>query len=263
MANPTGEPIWYELMTRDLGVTAPFYAAVVGWSFVDAGMDDPPSYSFIKYGEGEHDGAGGAMQLSPKMVAGGAHPMWAAYFCVQDVDDTAARLMSAGGSVLMPPSDIEGVGRMAFVTDPQGNPFYLMRGFHDADSHVFAAEGGTYGRCGWNELITPDLEAALDFYRSLFGYDTDERMSMGAMGDYVFLKAGAKAIGAAMTAMEGSSRGWRFYFRVPDMRAARSAIETHGGTIVFGPEEVPGDEVIVLAQDPEGTIFGLLAPKKD
>ena len=264
MANPAGEPIWFELMTRDSSVTAPFYAAVLGWRFVDAGMDDAPAYTIIKHGEGEHDDVGGMMRLAPEMLSGGARPMWAAYFCVNDVDDIVRRVASAGGSVLMPPTDIENVGRMAFVADPHGNPFYVMRGFHDMDSHVFAAGGGYDGRCGWNELITPDLEAALGFYRDIFGYDTDERMCMGGdMGDYVFLKAGDRTIGAAMTAMEGSSPGWRFYFRVPDIHAARSAIEQNGGSVIFGPEDVPDDEVIVLAHDPEGTVFGLLAPKKD
>ena len=263
MANPTGEPIWYELLTRDLSVTAPFYSAVLGWRIVDAGMGDAPAYSFIKHGEGAHGDVGGAMQLTADMLAGGARPMWATYFCVEDVDAAAARIAELGGKVLMPPFDIENVGRMSFVADPQGNPFYVMRGFPDMDSHVFAADASYDGRCGWNELITPDLDAALAFYRDIFGYDTAERMSMGpGMGDYVFLKTGDRTIGAAMAAMEGSAPCWRFYFRVPDIAAARSAVETNGGTVAFGPEEVPGGEVIIMAHDPEGTIFGLLAPGK-
>ena len=287
MANLSGKPIWYELLGRDSAVTEPFYTAVLGWRFTDAGMEagmyggtgGPAAYRFIKHGEGEYDFVGGAMQLTPEMLAGGALPMWVTYFCVEDVDAAAARIAERGGSVLMAPFDIEGVGRMAFVTDPQGIPFYVMRGISDPDtpdlespdmdspdmeSHVFAAEGSHDGRCGWNELITPDLDAALGFYRDIFGYDTAERMSMGPeMGDYVFLKTGDRTIGAAMAAMEGSSPCWRFYFRVPDIEIALSAVEANGGSVVFGPEDVPGDEVVIMAHDPEGTIFGLLAPKKD
>ena len=279
MANPPGEPIWYELLSRDSAVTEPFYTAVLGWRFTDAGMDGPAAYRFIKHGEGEYDFVGGAMQLTPEMLAGGARPTWVTYFCVEDVDAAAARIAERGGSVLMAPFDIEGAGRMAFVTDPQGIAFYVMRGLPDMDSpdidsldidspdidsQVFAAEGSHDGRCGWNELITPDLDAALGFYREIFGYDTDERMSMGPeMGDYVFLKTGEGTIGAAMAAMAGSSPCWRFYFRVPDIESARSAVEANGGSVVFGPEDVPGDEVVIMAHDPEGTIFGLLAPRKD
>ncbi|WP_230279096.1 VOC family protein [Croceicoccus sp. Ery15] len=54
-----------------------------------------------------------------------------------------------------------------------------------------------------------------------------------------------------------------FYFRIADIEAGKAAVEANGGTVVFGPMEVPGDEMIVIALDPEGTIFGLVAPKKD
>ena len=263
MANPQGEPIWYELMCRDMATTSRFYEAVLGWQITGSDMGGVPDYRFIKHGSGEYDMVGGAMQLTAVMLSGGARPMWAVYFCVEDVDAAVQRVTANGGRILMPAFDIENVGRMAFVTDPQGNPFYVMRGFSDMDSDVFAADASGTGRCGWNELITPELESALGFYREVFGYDTGERMNMGPeMGDYVFLKAGDKTIGAAMNAMPGSSPCWRFYFRVADIDTAHAAVETNGGTIVFGPEDVPGDEVILMAHDPEGTIFGLLAARK-
>lgn len=263
MANPHGEPIWYELLSRDLSVTQPFYEAVIGWQFTDTGMSNAADYRFIKYGIGEYDAVGGAMQLTGDMLSGGASPMWAVYFAVDDVDATVDRILAAGGRVLMPAFDLEDVGRMAFVADPQGNPFYVMRGFSDMDSHVFASDAGETGLCGWNELITADLQQGLAFYSDIFGFDTSERMNMGPeMGDYVFLKAGNKTIGAAMKAVPGSSPCWRFYFRVADIDEALAAVQENGGTIVFGPEDVPGDEVIVMAHDPDGAIFGLVAARK-
>ena len=211
MANRHGEPIWYELLSRDLTVTQPFYETVLGWRFTDTGMSNAPDYRFIKYGPGEYDAVGGAMQLTGDMMQGGAKPIWAVYFAVEDVDVTVERIADLGGRILMPAFDLEDVGRMAFVADPQGNPFYVMRGFSDMDSHVFASEARTTGLCGWNELITPDLEQALAFYAAIFGFDTGESMNMGPdLGEYVFLKAGDKTIGAAMNAMPGSSPCWRF-----------------------------------------------------
>lgn len=263
MANPQGEPIWYELMSGDLARSQPFYEAVTGWKFHSfAEMEAVEGYRFIRYGDGDYDTLGGALQLSNEMLSGGAKPMWAVYFAVADVDRTVAAIAAAGGSVIMPAFDLEKIGRMAMVADPQGNPFYVMRGFSDMESQVFGSEGGQLGRCGWNELITTDLEPALAFYREILGIEANERMPMSEpYGDYVFLDVGNTRIGAAMQTPGDPPPGWRFYFRVADIETAKAAVEAHGGQVLMGPHEVPGEEMIILATDPEGIGFGLVAPK--
>src|SRR3546814_12070919 len=71
---------------------------------------------------------GGVMRLTDDMTQGGARPGWFFYIGVDDVDATVEKVTAEGGGVIMPPWTIEGVGRMALVRDPQGNPFYVMRG---------------------------------------------------------------------------------------------------------------------------------------
>ena len=46
--------------------------------------------------------------------------MWGCYVTVADVDETLAKVRSLGGSVLMEPMEVKGVGRMAVIQDPQG-----------------------------------------------------------------------------------------------------------------------------------------------
>ena len=46
--------------------------------------------------------------------------MWGCYVTVDDVDTTLAKVRSLGGSVLMEPMEVKGVGRMAVIQDPQG-----------------------------------------------------------------------------------------------------------------------------------------------
>jgi predicted enzyme related to lactoylglutathione lyase len=63
-------------------------------------------------------------------VAGeGEFPAWSAWFGVEDCDASAARAAELGGSVLMPPNDMES-GRAAVIADPQGAAFGIaaMRG---------------------------------------------------------------------------------------------------------------------------------------
>ena len=50
-------------------------------------------------------------------------PHWLPYFAVADVDATAASATEAGGTVLMEPTSIGDVRRIAVLRDPQGAMF--------------------------------------------------------------------------------------------------------------------------------------------
>lgn len=257
MANKHGEFIWYELLTPDSDASKAFYDSVVGWTIGARleGMD----YRMIEAPDGA---VGGVMQLNADMIAGGAKPTWLGYFGVDDVDAAVASITAAGGQVHLPPFDIAGVGRIAMVTDPQGVPFYVMRGASDGTSTAYSRHG--LGHVSWNELLTPDDAAALAFYDKQLNIKKVGAMPMGAMGDYSFISnsEGGEAIGAVMKAPPGAPSAWSFYFRVSDIEAAKQRIERSGGKVAHGPMEVPGGEMVLQATDPHGARFGLVAPGK-
>ncbi len=250
MTNRDGTPIWYELMTDAPDPAQDFYGAVMGWTF-----QKPPGgmeHDYRTFTATDGEGVGGVMRL-PK-EAKGMPPIWAVYFGVADVDAMAAKVKKLGGSVHMPPQDIPGVGRFAYLADPQGAMFYLMRGDSDADSTAFAPMKS--GHCSWNELVTSDQTAALDFYSSLFGWKKTGAMPMGPMGDYTFFGKGkVEMIGAMMNAPDTDKPPfWNFAFTVPDIDVAKTAVERGGGTITHGPMELPGDQGdwLIQANDPQG-----------
>jgi predicted enzyme related to lactoylglutathione lyase len=258
MANPHGSFIWYELLTKDPLAAKAFYDAVVGWN-IDA--ETPPGgmdYRMIV----AHDGnVGGVMGLNADMIAGGAQSVWLGYFGVDDVDASVASIVETGGQVHLPAFDMPGVGRIAMVADPQGVPFYVMHGASDESSLVYQRRG--MGHVSWNELLTSDADGALAFYEKQLGIRKVGAMPMGEMGDYGFIantESGDDAIGAVMRSQ--SSHGWRFYFRVPEIDAAKARVEAGGGKVQSGPMEVPGGEWVLQAEDPEGVTFGLVAPAK-
>ena len=148
MTNPHGSWIWYELMTPDAAASRSFYEAVVGWT-IDAESMAPggAEYRILHAADGD---IGGMLTLDAAMLGGGAKPTWLGYIGVDDVDATVERLRFAGGSVHVPPTDIPGVGRFAMVADPQGVPFYVMRGFSPESSTAYARFGE--GHVSWNEL---------------------------------------------------------------------------------------------------------------
>lgn len=254
MANPNGSPIWYELKSVDPAASKAFYEDVIGWT-----IQPPPAafdYRMIDTGNGL---VGGMMRLDDAMAAGGARAGWSVYIGVEDVDATTGRITANGGHVPIGPWDMPGIGRMAMAADPQGIEFYVMRGASDGASTAWNRTG--MGKCSWNELGTTDQAGANDFYAKIFGWTYPDAMSMGEVGDYIFVAAGGETIGATMPVrQDGPPAGWRFYFRVPDIEIAAAKVANGGGTALMDPIEVPGGECVLLARDPHGLTFGIIGP---
>jgi len=257
MPNPEGTPIWYELLTPDHDATKKFYDHVIGWTLGGKPDDSPMDYRMIQTADGSM--VGGVMQLTDEMTAGGAKPTWLFYIGVDDVDASFEKVKANGGGVLMAPFDIPGAGHAAFVKDPQGNPFYIMRGSSPESSTAWDRMG--MGKCNWNELNTPDQAGANRFYADTFGWTYPDKMTMpGDMGDYMFIDAAGQTIGATMTIQSGDTPGWRFYFRTPDIDATARKVGEAGGTVLAGPMEVPGGDRIIVAKYSHGVTFCAVGP---
>ena len=261
MANEHGDFIWYELMTSDADAAQHFYEKVVGWRFEDSGQ---AGMDYRMFGPARPE-VGGLMAITKDMQEGGAKPLWAGYIAVDDVDAAAAKVAELGGRVLMGPDDITDVGRFAFCADPQGAPFYVMRGNSEEESHAFAATEPRDGHCGWNELVTADPEGAYAFYSALLGWVKADAMDMGPMGTYQMLRNGEGRefmFGAMMRKPDEMPVSlWAYYFRVSDIDDAAAIVADEGGRVINGPMEIPGGEYILQGIDPQGAMFSLLGPR--
>jgi predicted enzyme related to lactoylglutathione lyase len=253
MPNSHGDFIWYELLTSDAAAAKAFYDPVVGWD-IEATANNPMNYRMIQTPSGR---AGGVMVLNDGMRQHGARPTWLGYVGVDDVDETIAKAESLGAKTMMPAFDVPGVGRLAMISDPQGIPLYVMRGASDEASDAFSPDKQGHG--AWNELSTTDLEAAKRFYPELFGWTLGEVMPMGEMGDYQFIDHGGRTIGAMMKARPGGHPSWNFCFKTDSVDRGLEAIKAGGGTVNFGPAEVPGGDRVVQAVDPEGAAFMIVS----
>ena len=265
MANPPGSFIWYELMTPDADAARTFYGAVVGWK-ID-GRSDPQAAGGKDYrniGRSDGGSAGGVLQLNDDMRKHGAIPIWLGYLHVKNVDQAIKAIEAVGGKALMAKMSLP-VGDIAMVADPLGSPFYVMSpipppGKPDASSDVFDTKAAQ--RVRWNELASPDLSRAKAFYAKHFGFEFNEVMPMGPMGDYCFVDHGGVRLGAIMQKpAESPIATWLFYFGVESVAAAKRAIEAGGGKVMMGPHEVPGGDWIVVATDPQGAAFGVVGPQ--
>ncbi len=257
MTNRNGTPIWYDLMTEAPDAAQAFYGSIMGWTFEK--MPGAPGQDYRTIAAQDGEGIGGVMK---KPERADFTPIWAVYIGVSDVDTMAEKVKALGGNIHMGPQDIPGVGRFAYVQDPQGAMFYLMRGDSDQDSTAFAP--AKTGHCSWNELVTSDQTAALEFYSKLFGWEHGGAMPMGEMGNYTFLNHNGGMIGAVMDNSEkGNQPYWNFALQVADIDAAKAAIEAAGGIVRMGPNELPDNQGwLIQVTDPQGAKIMFSGPRK-
>lgn len=250
MTNTPAPFIWYDLMTPDLKAAAKFYTGVVGWSIADSGMPGM-SYSILKAGDAV---IGGMMA----MVDGGPPSMWSGYIYSADVDADARRAKTFGGSICREPEDIPGVGRFAVLADPGGALFNIFKPVSSEPRTPAPAK--TIGHVAWHDLSAGDGAAAWEFYSKMFHWSKEEAMPAGPDNVYQMFATGAEMVGGMMTkAPETPSANWTYVFTTDAIDAAVERVKTAGGSIVLDPMEVPGGDWLVIAADPFGATFGLVA----
>ncbi|MBB4612022.1 VOC family protein [Novosphingobium taihuense] len=253
---------WYDLMTSDADGAADFYGKVIGWKLSAPDPQSPMDYRMILRSDGGANG--GVLQLTEAMRQGGARPAWVPYLAVPDIDTGLAAIEADGGRALMPRTDIA-EGSFAMMTDPQGALFYVMQprppaDRPDAQSDAFKADGVQHVR--WHDLATPDPAGAKAFYARHFGFEFNNAMPMGELGEYAFIDFEGQALGGIMPLFgEARGPGWQVYFGVASVTQARAAIANSGGKILAEPHQVPGGDWVVIAQDPQGAQFGVVGPK--
>ncbi|WNM31572.1 VOC family protein [Streptomyces sp. Li-HN-5-11] len=125
MAGDPGSLCWVELITPDIAAAAAFYHKALGLE-TSAVPFPGGTYTCVNPAEGGEDAMfGGMVPLSDDPAETGAY--WLPYFEVTDADAVAARARELGGTVRVPATDIEGVGRFAKLADPSGARFAVIR----------------------------------------------------------------------------------------------------------------------------------------
>lgn len=91
-----------------------FYEQVFGWNFTPWG---PPGFYQVRdAGKGFLGALQGRRDVSDQRMPG-----MEITFGVDDIHATIAAIEAAGGTILMPPFRIEGVGELTFFRDTEGN----------------------------------------------------------------------------------------------------------------------------------------------
>jgi predicted enzyme related to lactoylglutathione lyase len=125
--------VHFEIHVNDIERAKKFYSELFGWTFKDAGMQGM-EYWLVSTGRvSGTDGAtvgidGGLMKRVSEQAEDGASPN--AFPCtigVEDVDDAYKKALELGAGSQMEVSEIPGVGRFAYLKDPEGNLFGILQ----------------------------------------------------------------------------------------------------------------------------------------
>jgi predicted enzyme related to lactoylglutathione lyase len=108
-----GHFAWNELASKDPAASVEFYAQIGGFTASKMEMAGMGTYHVLE--SGGQGRAGIMAQQMPQQPHA-----WLPYVRVASADQTADRASRLGATLVVPPSDIPGVGRIAILVDAQG-----------------------------------------------------------------------------------------------------------------------------------------------
>jgi predicted enzyme related to lactoylglutathione lyase len=134
-----------------------------------------------------------------------------------------------------------------------------------AEPAVPEAKPGS-GKFFWYELMTSDLDAAIDYYTKVVGWTASDMPMPGDSGQrYVILNADGRGIGGIMQINDqmragGARPGWLGYIHVGDADARAKEVEAAGGKVLMAPADIPEVGRFALVADPGGAPFYIMMP---
>lgn len=152
-----GAPCWIGLGTDKADVAADFYGALFNWICPEG----PPEHGGFRTCLLDRIPVGGMGS-----TRGAAPQGWRTYFSVADLETSIEKAVSAGGSVILPATDVATAGRLAVLADTMGAPFGLWQ---PLDFHGISVVD-VPGSLAWCELISDDVAESGRFYGQLFGW---------------------------------------------------------------------------------------------
>jgi predicted enzyme related to lactoylglutathione lyase len=250
---------WVDLSTPDVEGAKAFYSALFGWDIED--LPGPHgTYSMA------HVGGEPVAAVVPQATwedERGIPPHWNNYVSVEDAAATQARAGELGAELFGESFDVGSTGRIGVFRDPTGAHLCLWQ----PGDHAGAGRVNEPGCLTWNEVGTPDPDAAAEFYISLFGWET-EPMDTGDGPAYVIVKVGERSNGGIREHSPEEREGgvppaWIPYFAIDSAEATAARATELGGRVLAGPMSVPNGGTIAAVMDPQGGAFGIWAGPLD
>ena len=127
---------------------------------------------------------------------------------------------------------------------------------------ITAQPTGIYdaGRFVWADLVTSDVQAARQFYGSLFGWEFEG--DPGTKTPFTLISQAGTPIGGIVFSpnlrAEKQEARWLSYISVVDVDSAAARVRRGGGSVYVEPFDVPNRGRMAVVLDPQSVPLGLL-----
>lgn len=248
-----GSFCWIELATTDQRAAKAFYGSLFGWTAEDSPIGEGAFYTMFQL-QGRTVAAGYALRDDQRSM--GVPPNWMVYITVTSADATAKKAAELGGTVVCPAFDVATHGRMAVIKDPTGAHFSVWQPINNQGIGLTGVEGTL---C-WEDLSTPDVPSARQFYSKLFGWEIMEGTEGQPHSDYLHIKNGEEFIGGVPPAKHrspGVPPHWLPYFFVNNCDATAAKAKQLGASLCLDPMTMEGVGRMAVVSDPQGAVFAI------
>jgi predicted enzyme related to lactoylglutathione lyase len=115
----------------------------------------------------------------------------------------------------------------------------------------------------WADTNQPDPQAALPFYRGLFGWEFEDAMPEGAGGHYFIGRIRGGDVAAVGSIPDGAPQiaMWNTYIWVDNAGDTANKARDAGGAVLMEPFDVMDAGRMAVLADPEGAVFCAWQPK--
>ena len=229
------------LHTRDVASSGRFYGAVLGWEL-------------------QEENAGTSFTLRGQRVAGVSRTsdgdnLWVPYVMVDRVSETRENAVHAGASVVDGSTQEQS---RTLIRDPDGAVFGLCRPDEPLAATVMQQPGAIW----WVEVLTHLPDALERFYADLLQWQFTEQ-PLDPHPLYVTWTRAGQAVGGLLPIGEGWQvrPRWQVLFQVVDLEHSVARVTAAGGSVEFGPLDVPRAGRLTSVRDPLGALHVLAEPR--
>jgi predicted enzyme related to lactoylglutathione lyase len=246
-----GIPCWIDVMSTDVPRARAFYGEVFGWTSEEPNPEMGGYYNYFLNGVT----VAGGMSSPP-----GMSDFWSVYLAVDDLKRSTDEARAHGAQVIVDVQEVMDLGSFGVITDPAGANIGMWQPGEHKGFGVVAEAGAP----SWFELQSRGYDAALEFYRDVYGWETEVAADTPGFR-YTQVMSEGEAVSGVMDSAaflpEGVPSHWRIYFGSDDVDATLATIVKLGGSILQPAQDTPYGR-LAMATDPNGGAFSLQSPNE-
>jgi predicted enzyme related to lactoylglutathione lyase len=254
---------WMVINTSNTNAAAAFYQRLFRWT-----TSDSPVGKILMTHEGRPLGT--LLDHGMNTFANKEPVNWLPFVRVPSVDAAARRVGELGGKIWIQPYDV-GIARVALIRGVTREVIGLWQTPIDPAASPLVADQEAIG---WLELVTPEPEKAMAFYRGVFGWRIGDEGGYTFIGnasgqfagivklsgdweDYAFMQAIGRVRGGKLNVPPH----WMVFFNVEDCDAFVDEAEALGAYVMARPEPLHTVGTFAVLRDPQGVYFSVLAKR--